>query len=63
MMGGSPSLFGAFSFHKWVCVYICGTLFFDMMEDVVNTKFQTLLDLCSDHGHSSFYDMKPNDYS
>jgi hypothetical protein len=24
-MGGSPSLFGASSFYKRVCVYICGT--------------------------------------
>jgi hypothetical protein len=23
-MGASPSLFRASSFHKWVCVYICG---------------------------------------
>jgi hypothetical protein len=25
LMGGSPSLFGAFSFYKRICVYICGT--------------------------------------
>ncbi len=24
LMGASPSLFRASSFHKWVCVYICG---------------------------------------
>jgi hypothetical protein len=64
-MGGSPSLFGAFSFYKRICVYICGTqsFWYDTMDHVANIKFQRLLDLCSDHGHFSFYNMRPKDYS
>jgi hypothetical protein len=52
-------------FHKQVCVYICGTqsFWYDMIDHVANTKFQRLLYPCSDHGNSSFYNMRPNDYS
>ncbi len=65
LMWGSPTLLGAISFHKWVCVYICGTQFFwyDMIEHVANTKFQRDLNPYSDHGNSSFYNMRPNNYS
>jgi hypothetical protein len=33
-----------------------------MTNHVANIKIQRLLDPCSDHGNSSFYNMRPNDY-
>jgi hypothetical protein len=62
MTGGSPPLLGAISFHKQVCVYICGTqsFWYDMIDHLSNTKFQRLLDPYSD---SSFYNMRPNNYA
>jgi hypothetical protein len=65
LMWGSPPLLGIISFHKWVRVYIGGTQFFwyDMIEHVANTKFQRHLNPYSDHGNSSFYNMRPKIYS
>jgi hypothetical protein len=38
------------------------SFWYDTAYHVENTKFQRLLDPCSDHGNSSFYIMRPNDY-
>jgi hypothetical protein len=38
------------------------SFWYDMTNHVANTKFQRLLNPCSDHGNFSFYNMRPNNY-